>query len=593
MPRERSSIRAEAVAPTGMVAAAVNLSVRASKGKSNKIKNESWQTEVWGMYDVIPEYHYGVNWVGNLLSRAKLVILKDGKPTTDKFATAVLDSLYGGREGQSAMLKKLGVHLSVAGEAYVCGIEKAGEDDWLTLVPTKVKSDANGFEIMGERYSSSQAVVIRIWQEHPADPSKADSPSRACLPVLNELHALGKRSAAEISSRLTGNGIVWVPNEVSFPGRPMRTTNNGEESDGRMLTGAEGFVEELMDNASAAISDPDSAEAMLPIIAQVPGEFVDKINHTTFWSELSAAIPAKVEAAIRRLALGLDTPPEVLLGTADMNHWNAWQMEEAAIKATAEPFLLDISAALTKGYLRPSLEAGDAENAAMDEGEAARYGIGIDSAELRLRPNRSKEAQELYDRGAISLDVMLTENGFDPETDKMEDEELRQWFLRKVASGSTTPELVAQALLQLAVPGITAPADEAPTTEAPARPSLEDHPTNPAPDPLAGGGTDSASLAAAEVMVFRALERAGNRLKNRLGQNRPADVAAADLYQYVIVANDEIPDLLVDAFTCSTRFSIAVDPDRLESYTRQLIATRKPHDPELLSSYLRLTADAG
>jgi hypothetical protein len=36
--------------------------------------------------------------------------------------------------------------------------------------------------------------------------------------------------------------------------------------------------------------------------------------------------------AVERLAIGLDMPPEVLLGLGDSNHWSAWQVDEQTWK---------------------------------------------------------------------------------------------------------------------------------------------------------------------------------------------------------------------------------------------------------------------
>ena len=56
----------------------------------------------------------------------------------------------------------------------------------------------------------------------------------------------------------------------------------------------------------------------------------------TFWTQLDEhAIELRSEA-IRRLGLGMDMPPEVLQGSADSNHWAAWQADEAAIKRGAQ-----------------------------------------------------------------------------------------------------------------------------------------------------------------------------------------------------------------------------------------------------------------
>ena len=97
-----------------------------------------------------------------------------------------------------------------------------------------------------------------------------------------------------------------------------------------------------------------------------------------------------------------------------------------------EPMLDVIVNALTVGYLRPA----DRRHLAV---------VVYDSTALRLRPDRSKEAFELYDRGLISADALRRENGFDAD-DTPTSDQFKRWLLIKVASGSATPEQVQAAL---------------------------------------------------------------------------------------------------------------------------------------------------
>src|SRR3546814_17159695 len=43
------------------------------------------------------------------------------------------------------------------------------------------------------------------------------------------------------------------------------------------------------------------------------------------------------EEAIRRLALGQDAPPELLLGVGNMNHWGAWLVQADTNNTHVEP----------------------------------------------------------------------------------------------------------------------------------------------------------------------------------------------------------------------------------------------------------------
>ena len=113
----------------------------------------------------------------------------------------------------------------------------------------------------------------------------------------------------------------------------------------------------MIDTFTPPIVDRGSAAAVVPLAIKVPGEYVDKIQHMTFWSEFSATVLDLGDRAIKRLALALDMPPEIVTGVSGMNHWGAWRVQEEAITLHIEPLALIICHALTRGYLRPALLA--------------------------------------------------------------------------------------------------------------------------------------------------------------------------------------------------------------------------------------------
>jgi len=223
----------------------------------------------------------------------------------------------------------------------------------------------------------------------------------------------------------------------------------------------------------------------------------------------------------------------------------------------------------------------------MSRDEAMAFSIKADTSQLRMRPNRSKEAIELYEHGEISAKTMRRENGFD-ETDAPDDIERREWLVRKVASGSATPEMVTEALRLLGIEIIVAPEVESETREARPEPSLLDHPNEGMPEEDVPGDV----VAASEVMVHWALQRAGNRLKNRLGPKvKDIDVPAHELYlRMPELSASEVTALLEDAWACPISPELKVDPARLTSaldqYTATLLGLRKPHDRALLRTHL-------
>lgn len=576
------------VVPKALISSAKRFTGAGDPIRMARSGGSGWQDAAWHFYNTIGEYAYAVNWVGNLLSRAKLYATKDDGegpvrlPAQDT-ASLYLDALFLDSQGKSTALQQIGVHYTVAGEAYIVGTEHEDGDHWEVVASNRIRGDqrsdntmqwyVDGIPLLGDPF------VMRIWRPHPVEKGAATSPSRAALPILSEIERLTMHVAAQVDSRLISAGIVFLPNEMTFA---------VIDEDGNTITGSSDlFVQTLQDVASRAIANRDSASALVPIVISADGESLDKPNHMKFWSDLDAqAIELRTEA-IRRLALSMDMPPEILTGQGDTNHWSAWSIDESAIKSHTEPLLARIADDLAVGYLRSMLV-----DDGMSPEDARAYGIGVDTTEMRLRPNRSAEALELYDRGVLNASTLVEETGF--KQDNIQDEaEHKQWFLNKVASGQTTPEVVEAALrllgLNLEVRVDPDPPEDRPDQhEGRPAPSLEEHPRQEIPDI-----NEASLLAASEVLVFRALERAGNRLRNKIQRKIPG-VGAAETYMFHKVDTGTLDFVLEDAWASVGRFAekYGADPRRLtdclDAYTRAILVEQKPHDPEMMRAFVSL-----
>lgn len=592
MPRQERQVR-----PGSLVAAAKSFSTgrRREKAGDSKRPGEEWQRRAWEFYDLIPEYHQGCAVTGALLSRARLIVVeRDGdawKPTTNAYARAALEELYGGPEGQTEMLREAGLHFSVAGEGWMIGprdARNADSGDWQIAAATEVSRTGGNWKVNGKEVDAG--LVIRLWKPHPKDKSKADAPTRPILPVLSELNQLGKRVAAQIDSRLTGAGILLLPSETDFPATPTRDTGGeglpGIPHDAVQGSDAQGLADLLYDVGQYAIAHPESAEAMMPIIATAPGEHIGQAKLLTFWSELDKVAPKLRAELIGRIALGLDIPPEILLGNSGSNHWNAWLSDENSVKVHAEPLLKLITSSLTTEYLRKAL--------APFVDDPRKFAIHADTSQMRLRPNRSKEALELHDRLILSNEAVLRENGFELG-DLMSDEERQIALIRKVASGSTTPELVEAALreagvdLDVQISDLRAPAEARPT------PSLQEHPVRELPRRSDAASVQLVALTlVAEQILDRALQRAGNRMKTKLGL-RNSPFSANRLYMAAQLSPGDLDDALQDAWGSCHEFDYGVNPIALEkaldTYARSIMRAQREPSRAGLSAILKMMLD--
>src|SRR5690606_19898436 len=146
------------------------------------------------------------------------------------------------------------------------------------------------------------------------------------------------------------------------------------------------------------------------------------IKHINFGLDIDQYVQPLREAAIRRLSRGLDIPPEVVTGFAQVNHWNAFQISESAVKLHIEPLLATICDVLTTGYLWPLL------------GEEVSQGqtIWLQTTNLTERPDRGPDARELYQLGEMSGDALRLHSGFS-RIDAPSEEERNKKILLDVA----------------------------------------------------------------------------------------------------------------------------------------------------------------
>ena len=589
MPRPKSPSTVAVPTTKSLVASSARYP---GKGVRIYSQRQDWQRECYRHYAICGEARYGARFFGHALSRAYLSTAQINDQGESEYlesgpAYDALADLFDGPDGQTQMLDAIGLHLTIAGECYLVGRQDITGDLWEVLSCLEIQVTGDTWQV---NYGNGVApidltaddVVIRIWMPAPGKHVEADSPFRSLLPILTEIEYLTRHVFAQITSRLAGAGILLMPQGMSFPPPPSQ---DGKE----VVTAndADTFMLTLAESMMTPINDPGSPAAVVPIVVTAPDDAIDKPRLLEFWSELdSHAMELRIEA-IRRFALGMDLPPEQVLGMSSnggtgggnsngVSHWGAWQVEESTIKLHIEPMLDTVCNAITMGYLRPTIEDGT---------ESVSAFVTYDTSRLRLRPDRSKEAFELYDRGLLSPKALMRENGF-PIADMATPEEFQTWLLMKAATGSTTPEQVSAAMLQLGV-NIGPGTDQGQTgREERPPPSLEDHPTRPR---VPG---ETALVAASEALVFRALERAGNRLRQSVA--KPPGVPAYETHLYITPTNGASKTLLDDAWSCASMVLDGIgDPEvvvpLLNSYCQSLIVGRQPHERSRLRNWLRLS----
>lgn len=485
---------------------------------------DTWQEEAWGYYDQLGEFRYAVEWEARMLSRVRFYAAKlepgVDEPVRADAGTAVdlMTRFAGGPAGQATVVENLATQLAVPGEGYVIVENVDGIERWTVRSIDEVRAGRDGFEVLDENnprtgtagwrpLATDSLKPLRVWRPNKRYHHLADSPAKAARSTMRELELVNRHIIAQYLSRLASAGVVVFPDEVTFPVR--------EE----FADAPDPFVEEWIENARTAIATPGTAAATVPMPIKVPGEYVEKIRHIDFTLAIDDKIIEKRDSAIKRLASQLNIPPEVLLGMADLNHWNAWASDENSLKVNIAPDAELISAALTTGYLQPRLRASGVE-------DWATWVVWYDLSELTLRPDRSDNALQLYDRLEINGDALRRETGFD-EGDKPTPDELKEQGLKVIIKN--LPSSAGSALSELTGDQVTvAPVAAIQPGEQPATPPPEEAgenrtpPEQPEPAPV-----DRA--AAARARDERMAEQAKAQHAVRFAVGRPPELLHPDV----------------------------------------------------------------
>lgn len=570
--RLRPAEPSRSVLTPGRALAAATAVVDLSQGsswKTWKFGNKDWQSEAWRLYDIITELHFLAGRIGDSVAQARLYVTEvdeTGEETGEVQDEAIrrLAAIPLGTGAQrDDNLRLAGIDLAVPGECWIVGEgaatspEKA-EGSWFVVTGAAFSKEGDDVKVKrpqqrgGAKLTLQDGVdiLIRCWRPHPNDTDQADSFTRSSIVPLREIELLTKREFAELDSRLTGAGIMFVPEGIDFPRGP-------DDADGLA-----GFMAYLQRAAAASMADQSTANAMVPIMATVPDEMIehlDKLKPITFWSELSAEITPMKDKAIARLATSAEIPQEVLTGIGDANHWTAWLISDEGIR-WIRGYLGLIADALTRGFLRLALTS-------MGVADPERYAFGFDTSALAAKPNRLDEAEKLHDRGLISDQELVKAAAFSIDQMPTQAERAKQIIYRLVMAQpdlALDPE-VQKALGLPAIKSVGLPptaeqnadgqgggsddedeADGAPNGgTAPDQPrddgeaaaitaALDDRISLQASRVTAPPSPQAVFNASAKLMVYRALELAGGRLTTpQERRGRWASVPRHNLHAHV------------------------------------------------------------
>lgn len=610
--------------------AIVDLSA-SSSWRTWKFGNKDWQAEAWRLYDIVGELHKLSGRVGDSLAQARLYVTEvdetgeeTGEVQEGRIKRLAAVPLGTGSQ-RDDNLRLAGIDLAVGGECWIVGEgaarnPEAAEGSWFVVTGAAFSRQGDVLKVKrpqvrgGNKLTLTDGVdiLIRCWRPHPNDTDQADSFTRSAIVPLREIELLTKREFAELDSRLTGAGIMFLPEGVDFP----RQENDPE--------GLAGFMAYLQRAAAASMTNQGDARSMVPIMATVPDhliEHLDKLAPINFWSELSEAITPMKDKAISRVASMAEIPAEVLTGISDSNHWTAWLISDEGIR-WIKGYLGLVADALTRGFLRRALES-------MNVANPERYAFAFDTSTLAAKPNRLEEAEKLHDRGLISDEELVKAAAF--SVDQMPDtEERARQIVYKLVMAQPDMALDPEVQKILGLPAIksvglpptasqnTDGADPDPdegTDEGPPNGGNPEEPADSAraitaalnrrialaaaPESAVAYGMvlpspEAVFNASAKLMVLRALELAGGRLTTpQERRGRWAEVPRHELHHHVgPITPDKAAKVTEGAWNhvAVVAADLGVDPADLgallSGYVHELLTRGIRHHDDLLYAAL-------
>jgi hypothetical protein len=595
-----------------------------SSWRTWKFGNRDWQIEGWRLYDIIPEHHFLTGRIGDSIAKARLYVAEldetgeETGETEDERVRRLAAVPLGTGSQRDDNLRLAGIDLAVGGECWIVGegaatAPEAAEGSWFVVTGSAFSKVGDEISVKRPKTRGGSKLVlqdgtdilIRCWRPHPNDTDQADSFTRSAIVPLREIELLTKREFAELDSRLTGAGLMFVPEGMDFP----RGADDPE--------GLAGFMAYMQRVAALSMQDQSRASAMVPIMATVPDEllqYVDQIKPINFWSELSAEISPMKKDAIARIGAAAEIPADVMDRLGDMNHWSGWLVTEEGIRWIGG-YLGLIADALTRGFLRPALLQLGITN-------PERFAFAFDTSTLAARPNRLEEALQLHDRFLLSDEEAVKAGAFTTEQMPSVQERAQQLLLKVVQS---QPGLMLDPAVQaaLGLPTITtdgqpaieqAPAGEPDDTEEPPA----DGPPNEGNAPSGEAASIAQALdrrielaayrvaappspeavfnAAAKLMVYRALELAGGRLTTlQERRGRWAEVPRHELHSRVgPITPDKAAKVTEGAWNhvASVAADLGVDSDELgrvlQVYVTELLTRGMAHHDDLLFAALAM-----
>lgn len=598
-----------------MIASAVRMTLSDEAWRGFRFSDEGWQRLAWEFYDSNEQLHNAVDYVGNACSLVRIYVanvdkngVRQDEVTDDDEIAALADTLFGGPAAKAEVLRTLAESITVAGECYLIGMaaRPAYGDKWMVLAPSEVRRQGkvvwiNIGHAVREQLNPGRDIIVRVHTPHPRRPLLADSPVRALLDTLHRMREIQLYKRSQFNSRIANAVVLPVPESLAIP--------KGDDE----ATSVDDVYQQLFEVMTSNLEGKGTAAQIAPIIWPMPLaelEAMKGIKPITFESVLSNALSDMEKQEMQKLAIGINVPIEIQLGSQEMNHWGVWFAGEEFIVKSVMPIMGRIVDALTTAYLGPALKALGKD--------PARFTYWYDVAPLASSANQAVDTLNLFKEGVVSGETVRRAFNY-RETDAPTQEETGRRFVKEVIlrdpsyfATEQVREYAGVEGIETAVPELAVGPEGAgpPPPPRPARGITPHAPGQGAPNTRPTATTNqpqsdliaslaagpSAAHVAANSMVLRALEVANKKLLTPSVRKAFPNSDILTLHTRLEVGQGQIPALLAGAWDHCGHHLYGVGADHslvaqvLNSYVAGLLAHRIEHNPSLMSARLR---DAG
>lgn len=463
--------RTPANATRTMTASAERLEVDARSGRVAKRPVSTWQVAAWGYYESIGEIHFGLNLVGQLVSRIFMyagIIEDPADPPVDADtflksyedrgldprlarellteAKRLVSNLMG--NGAAAMLSSMTVQLSVPGEFYLVQMPESHQLKWIVASSEELtESPGGGWKLKTDRTSSrpdsemdlpKDTFVARIARSSARYSGEPDSSMIGVLDECELLTVLNQTMRSMLRSRMNA-GIVFVPDGLINIAKAVEEGATVQDA--------------IVKMAQSAVADEASSYSVVPLVLTGPADIGKALQKIDLGRPVDDTLVALADRTLERILVGIDVPKEIVQGFADVKFANALVIDDNLFRAHIEPLALLIVDALTSVYLRPLLKAFvrtkpgvTAEQMAGMNTLIDRITMWFDASSLITRPDRSQAANDGLNNHTLSEMAWRTARGFSEADAPSKEETLRRIAIERAAMSAEMSAALLESL---------------------------------------------------------------------------------------------------------------------------------------------------